>query len=326
MSDKFRVGVVGVGSMGYHHARVYNELPGVELVGVCDVDDQRAREVAQEFDTRALPRHRLLETVSGASIAVPTRHHTDIAGEAVEAGTHVLVEKPLVIDPAAGRRFLRSAEAAGVVVQVGHVERYNPAIGALRDVLADADPLAVSARRQGPPVDRDSADSIVFDLMIHDIDIVLSMADTPVTDVTAMRVPGRSHAVAQLSFAEGLVATLTASRITQERIRELSITAENCQIDVDYMDQSVQIHRHSLPEYITTDGDVRFRHESVIERPTIESGEPLKNELSSFVDSIVEGTEPRTTGRDGLRAVEVATQIEAALDPAREPVPEVGNT
>jgi predicted dehydrogenase len=137
--------------------------------------------------------------------------------------------------------------------------------------------------------------------MVHDIDIVLSMTDTPVTDVTA-------------------------SRITQERIRELSITDENCQIDVDYMDQSVQIHRHSLPEYITTDGDVRFRHESVIERPTIESGEPLKNELSSFVDSIVEGTEPRTTGRDGLRAVEVATQIEAALDPAREPVPEVGNT
>ncbi len=311
--------------MGHHHARIYNQLPGVELVGVSDVDEERARDVAREFETRSLPRTRLLGAVDAVSIAVPTRHHMTAAHEAIDAGTHVLVEKPFVVDPDEGRDLLARADEANLFVQVGHVERYNPAIIALRDVLADAEPLAVAARRQGPPVDRDDAASVVFDLMIHDIDIVLSMTDASVTNVSASRVPDRNHVIAQLEFEDGLVATLTASRITQERIRELSITAEDCQINVDYMDQSVEMHRHSLPEYITTNGDVRFRHESVIERPTIESGEPLNNELSAFVSAVEDGTEPRPNGHDGIRAVEIATQVEEALDPAREAVPEVRN-
>lgn len=326
MTQKSRVGVVGVGSMGHHHARIYNELPSVELVGVSDVDGERAREVGTEFDTRALPRDRLLRAVDAVSIAVPTRHHMPMAAEAIDAGVHMLVEKPFVVDPQDGRDLLDRAENAGLLVQVGHVERYNPAITALQDVLADVEPLAVSARRQGPPVDRDDTASVVFDLMIHDIDIMLSMTDAPVMSVKASRVPDRNHVVAQLEFADGFVSTLTASRITQERIRELSITAEDCQVNVDYMDQSVQIHRHSLPEYITENGDVRFRHESVIEQPTIESGEPLKNELSAFVDAVENGTEPQPNGHEGIRAVEVATQVEAAVDPGREIAPEVQQT
>lgn len=326
MLENSRVGVVGVGSMGHHHARIYNELPGAELVGVHDVDGERARSVAREFDTRALPRNRLLEAVDAVSITVPTRHHKRMVEEAIDAGVHMLVEKPFVVDAEEGRELLERADDADLLVQVGHIERYNPAISALRDVLVGAEPLAVAARRQGPPVERDDAASAVFDLMIHDIDIVLSMTDATLTNVTASRVPDRNHVIAQLEFDDGLVASLTASRITQERIRELSITAESCQINVDYMDKSVEIHRHSLPEYITDNGDVRFRHESVIERPTIENGEPLKNELAAFLDAVENGTEVHPDGHDGIRAVEVATEVEAALDPAREAVPEVQNT
>ena len=323
MTGRLRVGVIGVGSIGTHHARIYNELPGVELMGVSDVDRDRAREVAQRFKTSTYPQHTLLDSVDAVSIAVPTRHHADVAQEAIDDGVNVLVEKPFVINPERGQALLKAADEAGVVVQIGHVERYNPAILAFRDVLADVNPLAVAARRQGPPVDRDDKASVIYDLMIHDIDIVLSMTDADVKEVSAMGVSDHNHVIAQLGFEDGLLATLTASRITQERIRDLAVTVEECQIDVDYMDQSVEIHRRSLPEYIADDGDIRFRHESVIERPTVQNGEPLKNELSEFVEAAQEGEIPRTSGRDGLRAVKVARQIEASIDPAREPAPEV---
>ena len=309
MSDMVEAGVVGVGSMGTHHARVYSELTGVDLVGVSDVDRQRANEVADRFDTAVCDRESLLARADAVSIAVPTGHHVEVGLEAVESGTHLLVEKPFVDDIAAGRNLLEAARRRDLVLQVGHIERYNPAFEALQDVLVEANPIAVAARRQGPPVDRDGSDDVVFDLMIHDIDIVTTLANGPVTDVSAVGVEDKSHVVAQIEFGDGLIATLTASRVTQEKIRDLAVTAEDCQIDVDYMDQSVQIHRHSLPEYVTSNGDVRYRHESIIERPTVENGEPLKNELREFVDAVSDGTEPRTTAADGLRAVELAHRI-----------------
>ncbi|WP_436930358.1 Gfo/Idh/MocA family protein [Halosimplex halobium] len=313
MSERVRAGVVGVGNMGRHHARVYSELPGVELVGVADADPDRAAEVAAEFDTTARDRDALLARADAVSVAVPTRFHEAVARAAIDAGTDILVEKPFVTDPEVGRDILADAREADCLVGVGHVERYNPAVVALRDVMVEADPIAFAARRQGPPVDRDSVDSVVFDLMIHDIDVICSLTDEPVTDVAAAGAADGGHVVAQLQFADGRVASLTASRVTQERVRDLAVTAEDCHVEVDYIDQSVEIHRHSLPEYVAADGDVRYRHESVIERPTVETGEPLKNELSSFADAVRERTEPETTGEDGIRAVELAERIEAAI-------------
>ncbi|ELZ22316.1 oxidoreductase domain protein [Halosimplex carlsbadense 2-9-1] len=314
VSDQVRTGVVGVGNMGRHHARVYSELPGVDLLGVADVDADRAAEVAAEFDTAARDRETLLARTDAVSVVVPTRFHEAVARAAIDAGTDMLVEKPFVADPEVGRDLLAAAREADCLVQVGHIERYNPAVRALGDVMVDADPIAFAARRQGPPVDRDSVDSVVFDLMIHDIDVICSLTDEPVTDVAAFGAAAGGHVVAQLEFADGRVASLTASRVTQERVRDLAVTAEDCHVEVDYMDQSVEIHRHSLPEYVATDGDVRYRHESVIERPTVETGEPLKNELSSFAESVRERTEPETTGEDGIRAVELAERIEAATE------------
>lgn len=308
-NDHLRAGVIGVGSMGSHHARVYNELPNVDLVGVADADSSRAESTANTYGTNAIDSEELLDSVDVASISVPTRYHHDVATSALERDVSVLVEKPFVPDVEAGQDLVRKAEERDLTLQVGHIERFNPVVDVLGDILPDLDIIAVSARRLGPPVDRDGNDDIVQDLMVHDIDVVLSLIDRDLEAVSAMSARDKDHVTAQLQFSGDVVGNLTASRVTQEKIRDLAITARNCRVHVDYMDQSIEIHRHSAPEYKTDNGDVRFRHESVIERPSVDSGEPLKRELRSFVESARDGTEPEVTGADGLRAISVAEQI-----------------
>ncbi|MFC7080022.1 Gfo/Idh/MocA family protein [Halorussus caseinilyticus] len=308
--DATNAAVVGVGNMGRHHARVYSELPNVNLVGVFDVDDQQAREVAADHGTRAMNMEALVRAADVASIAVPNQFHAEIASQCIEHGVDVLVEKPFVDDPETGRELLDRAEKAGVTVQVGHVERFNPAIRTLADIVADLDVIAVDAQRLGPPPgDRQVDESAVLDLMIHDIDVVLAILDGEPDEVNARGVRNNQYATASLEFPDA-VATLTASRVTQQRIRKLSITAEECRVNVDYIDRSVEIHRHSLPEYIEDNGDVRYRHESIVERPTVETGEPLKNQLQSFVAAATSEADPVVSGEDGLRVLEVAREID----------------
>jgi len=303
--------VLGVGSMGRHHARVYSELPDVNLVGVYDVDGDAAREVAADNGTRALALDELLAAADAASIAVPTPYHAELAEQCIDYGVDVLVEKPFVDDLDAGRALLDRAEAAGVTVQVGHVERFNPAVRALADIVADLDVIAVDARRLGPPPEGRAVDeSAVLDLMIHDIDVVLAMLDAEVADVSANGAKSNQYASANVRFDDGTLASFTASRVTQQRVRRLAITAEDCRVNVDYIDRSVEIHRHSLPEYIEDNGDVRYRHESIVERPTVETGEPLKNELESFVAAARGEREPVVSGEDGLAVLEVARRID----------------
>ncbi|WP_254270990.1 Gfo/Idh/MocA family protein [Haloarcula marina] len=307
--ETLAAGVVGVGSMGRHHARVYNEIPGVELAGVADADEVAAAEVAAEYSTGFADIGELLEVVDLVSIAVPTRFHYDVAMQAIEAGVSVLIEKPFVRDPEDGRELIDRAREVGVQLQVGHIERFNPVVDVLDEVLADLEPIAASARRLGPPVSRDVEDDVVMDLMIHDIDVICSLLDDDVAGVTAIGASDGDYADAQIEFAGGTVCSLTASRITQERIRDLSVTTRECHIAVDFMDQSMRIYRHSDPSYQTNNGDVRYTQESIIERPSIESDEPLKRELRSFVDCVRTGSTPRITGEDGLRALAIAREI-----------------
>ncbi|NEU56508.1 Gfo/Idh/MocA family protein [Halorussus sp. MSC15.2] len=312
--------VVGVGNMGRHHARVYSELPNVNLVGVFDVDDEQAREVAEDHGTRAMDMDALLDAADVASIAVPTQFHADIASDCIDHGVDVLVEKPFVDDPAVGRQLIERADDAGVTIQVGHIERFNPAIRALADIVADLDVIAVEAHRLGPPPeDRGVDESAVLDLMIHDVDVVLAMLGEAPENVTANGVKNNQYATASLEFGDGTVASLTASRVTQQRVRKLSITAESCRVNVDYIDRSVEIHRHSLPEYIEDNGDVRYRHESIVERPTVETGEPLKNQLESFVAAATSDADPVVSGEDGLRVLEVVRRIDDIAADERRP-------
>ena len=305
-----RAGVVGVGKMGRNHARVYRELPESTLAGIYDADPDRARAVADEYGTEARTLADLLETVDVVSVAVPTEYHYDTARECIDAGVHTLVEKPLVDSPENGRRLVEFADDRGVVLQAGHVERFNPAVRSLAELVSDLDVIAVTARRLGPPIERDVSDTVIMDLMIHDVDILLSLVDSEVADVSASGARGTSFGTATVDFESGVVGQLTASRVTQQKVRELTISATDCRVTVDYIDQSVEIHRQSLPEFVREEGDVRYRHESVIEQVTVDKHEPLKAELSAFVEAVMTGSEPVVSGEDGLRALELTRRID----------------
>ncbi|USZ72071.1 Gfo/Idh/MocA family protein [Natronosalvus halobius] len=305
------VGVIGVGSMGRQHARVYAGLSEANLVGVFDVDDERAARVADEHGTTAIDLESLLASVDAASIAVPTVHHYDIAVQCLEAGVAMLIEKPLVTNIEEGRRLRSRANRADVAVQVGHVERFNPAVVTLRKIVEDLSIISIHAERLGPPPNRRIDDSAVLDLMIHDIDVVLSLLDESPTSVKSTGVNDNRHASALLEFDSGIMASLTASRLTQRKVRRLTVTARECLVELDYIAQSIAIHRNSVPKYAERDGNVRFQHESVVERPHVPNEEPLRNELEAFVDAVASNETPLVTIDDGLAALELTHQIEA---------------
>ena len=322
-NGRWKAGVIGVGSMGQHHARVYGELTSVDLVGVCDVDADRAASVADRNDTRVLSRDDLIDAADLVSIAVPTEYHYEVARECIERGAHVLVEKPFVAEREQGERLRSLADDHDVRVQVGHIERFNPAVAAVREFIDDHDLIAIDAQRLSPPLDRDIDDSAAFDLMIHDIDVVFSLVGDDVNAINALGTRSNRYINAQLGFESGVVASLTASRLTQEKVRKLSITTEESWIVVDYLNQSIEMHRHSLPEYIEQQGELRYRHEGIVERPMVESAEPLRRELASFVECVSAGREPEVTAADGLRALDVAKRIDelAATTDATAPEP-----
>jgi predicted dehydrogenase len=307
-----RVGVIGVGTMGQHHVRVYNELPEAHLVGVADADPERAEEIAGSYSTTAYRTQELIDQVDAVTIAVPTQYHYELALACIDAGVDMLIEKPIVEDPDNGRELIQAAEQAGITLQIGHIERHNPVVRTLEEIVPDLNIIAIDAERLGPTPDRGIHDSAVLDLMIHDIDITRTLLDVPVTSIDAAGTANGRHASATMEFEDGVVGTLTASRVTQQKTRTLTITAEDCYVTADYIDQSVQIHRQSVPEFVTNNGDLRYRHESIVENPAVDNGEPLKYELASFLEASTAGTTPTVTGEEGLRALEIAREINAA--------------
>jgi predicted dehydrogenase len=310
VTDPTPVGVVGVGSMGRNHARVYDALDDATLVGVADVDAERASEVADAHATRAMDTPDLLDAVDAVSVVVPTPHHADVVSDCIHADVHALVEKPFVGDVATGRELAAAADSAGVTLQVGHVERFNPAVRTVAEVVENLDVLAVDAQRLGPPLDRDLGSNVVHDLMIHDLDVVCALlGDTP-DSVTAAGGHDGQYATATTTFPGGVVGSFTASRVTQQKVRRLAITARECRVLVDYTDQSVEIHRSSAPEYVAGNGGFRHRTESVVERPMVDNGEPLAHELTAFLEAVRTGSEPVVSAEDGLRALELATRID----------------
>ncbi|MCU4718620.1 Gfo/Idh/MocA family oxidoreductase [Halapricum hydrolyticum] len=324
MTDEtLAAGVYGVGQMGSHHARVYEELPNVDLVGVYDNDPEQASSVAADHGTSPRDPEDLFERVDVLSIAVPTAYHYDIASRAIDSGVHVLVEKPFVETDGQAETLIEQAEDNGVVLQVGHIERFNPAVRTLQDVVPDLDVIAVDARRLGPPLDRDMGTGVALDLMLHDLDVVLDVLDVPVRSVTADGTEDGQYVTALVTFEDGVIGTFTASRLTQQKIRKLSITARSCKVDVDYIDRSVHIYRKSYPEFVEEKGSVRYRYENLIEQPMVENGEPLKNQLESFTAAVRSGEEPIVTGEDGRRALALANRIEALAAGESEVAPNV---
>jgi predicted dehydrogenase len=322
--EPIRAGVVGVGSMGQNHARVYGELPTVDLVGVTDRDDEIARQVAREHGTDPVGLKALLDRCDLVTVAVPTRAHYETVSTCLDAGVHVLVEKPIAETVAEGHKLAERAREAGLVLQVGHIERFNPAVRTVADLIDDLDVISVDAERLGPPIDRTAPGNVIYDLMVHDVDIVASILEEKPHSITAMGTDTGQYATATIQY-DDVVATVTASRVTQKKVRKLTVTARDCLLEVDYLEQSVLIHRDSYPEYLSGDGQPRYRHESVVERPHVDTGEPLRYELESFVSAVRSGSEPVVTAEDGIQALETVQLIDRLAtgpteedDPARE--------
>ena len=307
--EQLRAGVVGVGSMGENHARVYAELPSVDLVGITDHDDDIADRVAAAYDTEAVSLDTLLERCDVVTVAVPTHAHYETVSTCLEAGVHVLVEKPIAETVQQGRELAEQAHDAGLVLQVGHIERFNPAVQTVAELIDDLDVISVAAERLGPPVDRVAPGNVIYDLMVHDVDVVGAILDERPHSVAAMGTDDGQYATATIEY-DDVVATVTASRVTQKKVRRLTVTARECLVEVDYLEQSVLIHRDSYPEYLADDGQSRYRHESVVERPRVDTGEPLRNELESFVEAARTGSDPEVTAEDGVEALKTVQLID----------------
>ena len=303
-----RVAVVGVGHLGKHHARILGAMPGVELVAVVDTNQARAQEIAAANNTQALTDvSGLIGKVDAVSIAVPTERHLEIALPFLKAGVPVLVEKPMARSLEEADLMIAAAAASGVALAVGQTERFNPAVEAARPMLRD--PRFIEVHRLGTFPERSLDIDVVFDLMIHDLDVVASLVDSEVESVEAVGVPvltGRVDiANARLRFANGCIANLTASRISRDRVRKIRFFQPAAYVSIDYAAQKVEMYRlvkGEGPMPKIDGGDM-----------PVQNDEPLKRELQDFVDAVANKRAPTVDGAQGRRALELATRIVAAM-------------
>jgi predicted dehydrogenase len=320
---RLRAGVVGAGHMGQYHILVYAELWDVDLVGIVDVDGGKVARLAAQYDTLGFTDHReLFGKVDVVSLAVPTPLHFEVAKEFLEAGISVLVEKPLTSTLEEARELFRIARSRNVVLHVGHVERFNGAVQELRKIVAN--PILVESRRLGPFVPRVQHDTVVMDLMIHDIDIVLGLVDSEVRQIMVAGARAQSMrgdvANVQIVFESGTVANITASRATEHKVRTLAITQPDAYIFLDYTDQDIQIHRRAAAEYVLNRESIRYRQESFVEHLFVHKENPLKLEILHIVNAVREAQRTGTVElgeTDDVRSLAVALEIERMIEEGR---------
>jgi predicted dehydrogenase len=309
--------------MGQYHILVYAELWDVELVGIVDQDMEKAKTIAAQYDTHAFSDYRdLVGQVDVVSVAVPTPLHFKIAKDLIESGIHVLIEKPLTPTLEEAKELFRIARERGVALHVGHVERFNGAVQELRKIVER--PILIESRRLGPFVPRVQHDTVVMDLMIHDIDIVLSLVPS---EVEAIHAAGRSvHsgetdvAHVQLTFESGCIATVTASRATEQKIRTLAITQPEAYIMLDYTDQDIQIHRRALAEYTLNRESIRYKQASFVEHLFVHKENPLKLEIQHLIraaEAVHSGGAVDLLDEDDLRSLAVSLEVERMIREGR---------
>lgn len=309
------MGVAGVGAIGRNHARVLANLPGVKLAGIFDVDQARAAELAAEHGTRAAASlTELASWCEAVTVAVPTVFHYEAGMALLEAGRHVLIEKPITDNTEQALALAAAAQARGLVLQVGHIERFNPVMGLLEQRLTS--PRFIEAHRLSPFPNRSMDIGVVLDLMIHDLEIILHLVKSPLESVDAVGVPVLTRrediANARLRFANGCVANITASRISPERLRKLRVFQSDAYLSLDYQAQEGKIyHREGMS--------------IVCEDVKVEKDEPLKLELAAFADCARHGHSPRVGGREGAAALELAMRITQLIKEGQE-LPDLSQT
>jgi predicted dehydrogenase len=321
MSETVNVGVIGVGRMGQYHVGVYSEMVGVNIVGVVDPDPERGRPVAQRYKTAYYADYRdLLPHVDIVSIAAPTSMHYDIAKECLNAGVHCLVEKPICNSLKEAEELFEIADRNNLALHVGHVERFNGAVQELKKIVQN--PIMIESRRMGPFDPRIKDAGVVLDLMIHDIDILLNLVNSPVveTHVLGSSVFTEREDVVQVQilFENACIASVLASRATQEKIRTMAITQEKEYIFLDFAHQDILIHRQASSQHELRQQELKYRQESVIERIFVHRDNPLKLELKHLIECATNVAHRRTSVESELMSLKVSLGILEKLKLARK--------
>jgi len=300
---KLKMAVLGVGHLGKEHARILSNLPQVELVGLVDIDISRAREIGEKYRVKGYDNvDKIIDRIDAATVVVPTDKHYELAAGLLESGKSVLVEKPITTNVEQAAELVRLAGKKGMLLQVGHVERFNPIVQDLARLVQQ--PRFIEIHRLSPFTPRGTEVGVVLDLMIHDIDIVLAIVKDSIKKIDAIGVNVLTSfediANARITFQNGCVANLTASRVSPERMRKIRIFEPSVYTSVDYYQQ---------------EGVCFYKHGNKILKRIMEVGkdEPLKLELQDFIRSVLEGTPPQVSGEDAAAALEAAEKIRAEI-------------
>lgn len=302
--NKTKVAVIGVGSLGQHHARIYAEMDHVTLVAVVDADLGRAKKIALKFGCRHYADlSELDESVDAASVVVPTSEHYTVSKVLLERGVHLLLEKPITKTLAEADDLITLSKKTGAMLQVGHIEQFNTGVIKLKEYLLN--PQFIECHRVASFVGRGTDVHVILDLMIHDIDIILSLVPSELVEIRASGTSVLTEMIdianARLAFSNGCVANITASRISVDRLRKIRIFQADAYFSLDYANQEMQVCRR----LVQPDGELKITTEKI----TTKKEESLKGELQSFISSIQQGTIPKVSGEDGRRALDVALQI-----------------
>ncbi|HQP30156.1 MAG TPA: Gfo/Idh/MocA family oxidoreductase [Deltaproteobacteria bacterium] len=302
--ERLKVAVIGVGYLGRFHAQKYAAMEDVELVGVVDVDPERAALVAQEVGTRAYGAlSEIPVPVQAVSVAVPTSLHAEVAVPLLEKGIAVLLEKPIAADMPAAEAILAAANAGAARLQIGHLERFNPAILKLRERITK--PMFIEVHRISPFKERGTDVDVILDLMIHDIDIILSLVNSEIVSIESVGVPVMTTQIdianARLRFASGCIANITASRISADVMRKIRIFQPDAYISIDYAQHAVDV--------FTLSADRQILHA----RDEISEADALQAEIRSFVDALKHGSAILVDGEAGRKAFEVAEMIKNTM-------------
>ncbi|MDX2270640.1 MAG: Gfo/Idh/MocA family oxidoreductase [Cyanobacteriota bacterium] len=315
------VGVIGVGNMGQHHTRVFSRMKDVEVVGVADINVERGLDIASRYRIHFYDDYRdLLPHVAAVAIAVPTVLHHEVGITCMEAGVHVLLEKPIAANIAEAESLVNRAADCNCILQVGHIERFNPAFQQLCRVLQGEEPLAIEAQRMSPYSNRASDVSVVFDLMIHDIDLLLELVPYPVTKLSASgnrasKLGYLDYVTATFTFANGLIASLTASKVTHRKVRRISAHCKNSLVEADFLNNDISICRQNTASPINDFGQVLYQRDCLIEKVHTDNIDKLHAELEHFINCVRGGNQPSVGGEQALKALKLASEIERlALD------------
>ena len=298
-----RIGVIGVGHLGQHHARLLASMDGVEVVGICDINRPRADEIGAKVGVPVFADAcELLGRVEAVTVAVPTVAHVDVALPFLQSGVATLIEKPIAPSVADADRLVEAAERGGAMLATGHTERFNPAVAAALPLISE--PRFIEIHRLGTFPERSLDIDVIFDLMIHDLDLLLSVVRSDVAAIEAVGVnvltPKADIANARLRFASGCIANVTASRISRERVRKARFFQNDSYVSIDYAAQELEVFR------LVKNGPRPIIHGGKV---AVASEEPLRRELADFVEAVRTGRKPGVTGRDGRLALELATRV-----------------